>query len=161
MQVWPFTNGHTSYCRENACKGYNAIAAICTDGVVDVHITTSSVNEEKFCRFIELSLLPCLLPFDGSNPRSVVIMDNASIHHTGQATSLVEEVGAIPIFLPTYSPDLMPIKECFSKVKSYLRACHLAITVAEPNEIDDIILSAFANVTSTDCCNWIERCGYK
>ena len=63
-------------------KRHLAIAAICMDGVLDVRITTDSVDEEEFCNFIELSLLPQLLPFDGSNPRSVVVMDNAFIHHT-------------------------------------------------------------------------------
>ena len=65
-------------------KRHSAIAVICTDGVLHVRITTDNVDEDEFCKFIELSLLPQLLPFDGSNPsRSVVVLDNASIHHTG------------------------------------------------------------------------------
>ena len=64
-------------------KRHSAMA-ICIDGVLDVHITTETVDEDEFCKFIELSLIP-QLPFDGSNPRSVVVLDNASIHHTGQA----------------------------------------------------------------------------
>ena len=75
--------------------------------------------------------------------------------------SLIEEIGAIPLFLPPYSPDIMPIEECFSKVKAYLRACDPVIQVLEENEMDDIILAAFASVTPTDCSNWIEQCGYR
>ena len=85
-----------------------------------MHITSGSVNGDVFCEFIEKNLLPQLLPFNGINGRSVVVMDNVSIHHTERATALIEEIGAIPIFLPPYSPDIMPIEECFSKVKSFL-----------------------------------------
>ena len=71
-------------------KRHSAIAAIHTDGVhiLDVHVTTDNFDEVEFCKFIELSLLPQLLPY-GSNPRSIVVLDIASIHHTGQAVSLI------------------------------------------------------------------------
>ena len=52
-----------------------------TDGVEDVYVTEKSVNGEKFMDFIETTLLPILLPFTGENEKSVVIMDNAVIHH--------------------------------------------------------------------------------
>ena len=35
-------------------------------------------------------LLPHLNPFNGVNPRSVVIMDNATVHHVDQVVDLVE-----------------------------------------------------------------------
>ena len=63
-------------------KRYSAIAAMSLDGIVDVHITSESVNGDTFYEFIERNLLPQMLPFDGINGRSVVVMDNASIHHT-------------------------------------------------------------------------------
>ena len=141
-------------------KRYSAIAAMSLDGIVDVHITSESVNGDTFCEFIERNLLPQMLPFDGINGRSVVIMDNASIHHTERATALIEEIGAIPIFLPPYSPDIMPIEECFSKVKSFLRANDPLIQILREPEIEDIILAAFASITPDDCYSWVEHCGY-
>ena len=100
---------------------YSAIAAMCIDGIIDVQITTGSVNGDTFCDFIKCYLQPQLLPFNGTNPRSVVILDNAAIYHAHPATELIEETGALAVFLPPYSPDYMPIEECFSKVKSYLQ----------------------------------------
>lgn len=141
-------------------RRYSAIAAMALDGIVDVHITSGGVNGDVFCEFIEKNLLPQLLPFNGSNGRSVVVMDNASIHHTERATSLIEEIGAIPIFLPPYSPDIMPIEECFSKVKSFLRANDPLIQILRESEIEDIILAAFASITPDDCYSWVEHCGY-
>ena len=60
------------------------------------------------------------MPFDGTNPRSVVILDNASIHHCDGVVELIEST-ALVIFLPLYSPDLNPIEETFASIKSYLR----------------------------------------
>ena len=105
-------------------------------------------------------LLPQLLPYNGVNARSVVILDNASIHHIESATHLIEESGALAIFLPPYSPDYMPIEQCFSKFKSYLRAHDPIIPVLAESEIEELILSAFSSVTTDDCCGWMEDCGY-
>ena len=65
--------------------------------------------------------MPYLLPFNGVNPRSVVLLDNASIHHTARPVELIQSVGALVQYLPAYSPDLNPIEEMFSKVKACLR----------------------------------------
>ena len=88
--------------------------------------------------------------FNGINPRSVVILDNASIHHVKTATELIEETGAMLMFLSYYSPDLMPIEECFSKTKTYLRAYDPLIQTLDQNEMEELILTAFANVTTMD-----------
>lgn len=39
------------------------------------------MNGDAYCEFLERSLLPKLLLFNGVNPRSVVFLDNASIPH--------------------------------------------------------------------------------
>ena len=48
------------------------------------------VNGDKFEQFIENTVLPIINPFDGSNPLSVVIMDNCSIHHIDRVADLIE-----------------------------------------------------------------------
>ena len=50
------------------------IAALAVDSVLDFYFTCGTANGETFKDFIEQSLLPHLMPFDGTNPRSVVIM---------------------------------------------------------------------------------------
>ena len=132
-------------------KRFSTIAAMCMDGIIDVHITTGSVDGEAFCDFIERCLQPQLLPYNGTNPRSVVILDNASIHHVQPAIDLIEETGALPVFLPPYSPDFMPIEERFSKVKCYLRGCDPLVSILGESEMEEMILAAFANITADDC----------
>ena len=78
-------------------------------------------SNETFYSFIEECLLPQLLPVNGNNPHSVVIMDNCSIHHIGEIVQMIGEVGAIVHFLPPYSPDFMSIEMAFSKVKISLK----------------------------------------
>ena len=56
----------------------------CMDGMLDILISTENVDANVFCEYIERCLLPHLLPFNSINPRSVVVLDNASIHHAGK-----------------------------------------------------------------------------
>jgi len=101
---------------------YSAIPAMSLDGIHDVHITEGTVNGEKFADFVRNSLLPCLNPFNGINARSVVVMDNASIHHVDEVTDLIEaQANARLCFLPPYSPDLMPVEGVFSQVKAIIK----------------------------------------
>jgi len=78
-----------------------------------------------------------------------------SMHHVQYAASLIEEVGALVVFLPPYSPDLMPIEKLFSKVKGFLRANDPYIQIASDSEIKAVIFAAFASITSSDCYQWL------
>ncbi len=80
-------------------------------------------------------------------------MDNATIHHVEEAVKAIEDVGAIVHFLPPYSPDLNPIEEAFSKVKSTMRSLENLMT--QVDDIETIVLSAFSTVTEGDCKDWI------
>ena len=96
-------------------KRYSAIIMMSVDGLLDAYVTDGSVDGEKFCTSIECCLLPQLQPFNGRNPNSVVIIDNASIHHVESAVQMIEDTGALVHFLPPYSPDLNPTEEAFSE----------------------------------------------
>ena len=49
-------------------------------------------------------LSPNLCPFNGTNPYSVVVMDNCSIHHVEKVIKLIGMTGSLVVFLPPYSP---------------------------------------------------------
>ena len=53
------------------------------EGLHDVHIMEGSVNGIRFEEFVTETLLPILNPFNGTNTRSVVVMDKCAIHHVG------------------------------------------------------------------------------
>lgn len=60
-------------------------------------------------------------PFEGTSPKSVLVLDNCSVHHFSGAIDLLREAGILVVFLPPYSPDLNPAEELFSAVKYYLK----------------------------------------
>ena len=88
------------------------IAFMSTAGVIDFQIVRGSVDGDVFYTFMEKFLLPHLMPFDGKNPNSVVILDNCSIHHLDSVVDMIHEVKALVHFLPPYSPDFNPIQMC-------------------------------------------------
>ena len=51
-------------------------------------------------------------------PGHVVVVDDLAAHHAARARELVEARGAELVNLAAYSPDLNPIEEAFSKVKT-------------------------------------------
>ena len=51
-----------------------AILVICIEDLLDVGLYRGHVNKETFLEFVNNILVPCLLPFNGVNPRSVVIL---------------------------------------------------------------------------------------
>ena len=59
-------------------------------------------------------------PFDGQSSNSVLTLENCSIHLIVEVKQL-QQSGILVLFLPPYSPDLNPIDEAFSYVKSYLK----------------------------------------
>ena len=127
----------------------STMAAIDHNGLIHVKLTTRTVNANTFYDFIRGDLLSNLQPFDGTNERSVVIMDNCSIHHVDSITSLFEEAGVLLLFLPPYSPDYMAIEEAFSYIKAYLRL-HSDIFQVTRDPIA-LIRAAFTSITSDQC----------
>lgn len=133
----------------------SAIAFMSVNGLLDVKVFTGTSDGDLFYDFLHTHLLPQLLPFDGVNPYSVVVMDNCSIHHVPEIQRVIEDVGALLHFLPTYSPDLNPIEEAFSKVKSELK--HVEDDMGT-SDMETLLLAAFTSITPEDCQGWISHC---
>ncbi|CAB4475847.1 unnamed protein product [Rhizophagus irregularis] len=55
------------------------------------------------------------------NKNSVIVMDNAKIHHDEKLVESIEQMGCKVLYLPPYSPDYNPIEMAFSGVKSWLK----------------------------------------
>ena len=68
-----------------------------------------------FLEFIDTSLIRYILPFNGINPHSVIILDNAAIHHVDIVVDTLQSLGVLVHYLPPYSLDLNPIEEAFQK----------------------------------------------
>ena len=62
----------------------SVIAFMSTMGVLDCVPVRGGVNAEKFYDVLQKSLLPHVIPYDGTSPHSVIILDNAAIHHVDE-----------------------------------------------------------------------------
>ena len=71
------------------CRGQrvSAVAALSFERILDVKFVRGSLCGEGFSEFVELNLLSHLLPFNGSNPNSIVVLDNASSSRLRHASS--------------------------------------------------------------------------
>ncbi len=76
----------------------SAVAAICSSGVVTTELLTGTTNGDTFYDFVRGSLLPEMLPFDGINPKSVVVLDNCSIHHVRHVKDLFKSAGILVLY---------------------------------------------------------------
>ena len=131
-----------------------------TSGMLAVELKTGSVNGDDFFDYVRGSLIPEMLPFDGRNPKSIAVLDNCSIHHVCPVTQLFKDSGilTLTLFLPPYSPDLMPIESTFSYIKYYLQEHdELWQTMPDPKVL---VQAAFDSVSSSHCNGWINNCGY-
>ncbi|GAO49237.1 hypothetical protein G7K_3391-t1 [Saitoella complicata NRRL Y-17804] len=99
--------------------GWSILPGLTVDGFVALHIYQGAYNADLFYDFVEKEVLPNTTPFPG--PRSVIVMDNVRFHHDPRIAEILSYHGRKCIYLPPYSPDLNPIKECFGIMKQYMR----------------------------------------
>jgi len=115
------------------------------------------VNKERFLQFLREQVAPQLNPYPGK--RSVVVLDNCSIHHDAEIRELiVDECGAHLVYLPPYSPDFNPIEEAFSAMKAWLRRNEGLMTGQD--QIPWLVHLATSAITADDALGWFADCGY-
>jgi transposase len=87
----------------------------------------------------------------------VVVLDGLGGHRRQKVRELIEARGADLVFLPSYSPDLNPIEEAFSKIKALVRSKESA-RVREA--LVETIGRALAAITPEDTAGWFAHAGY-
>ena len=86
----------------------------------------------------------------------VMVLDGLGAHRTNRVREVIEARGAELLFLPSYSPDLNPIEEAFSKIKNIVRKAGARTREA----VDEVIGEALSAVTLEDVAGWFSHCGY-
>ena len=109
-----------------------------------------AMNGPAFAAYIREELVPEL------SPGTVVILDNLATHRNAEATQALQKAGCWFLYLPPYSPDLNPIKQAFSKLKSHLRkagARSFTELFNAPGQICDLF-------SPHECWNYFKAAGY-
>src|SRR5918997_1439152 len=109
-----------------------------------------ATDTQVFEAYVEHFLAPTL------EKGQVVVLDGLGAHRTEKVRELIEKRGAELVFLPSYSPDLNPIEEAFSKIKNIVRK-----TQARTREaLVEAIAIAISALTLEDVAGWFAHCGY-
>ncbi len=132
-------------------KNVTLISSITVEGMGPSMSIEGSSDTESFGLYIRTILAPRL------KRGQIVLMDNLSVHKSKWVRDLIEERGCKLWLLPSYSPDLNPIEEAFSKVKNLLRKAK-ARTLETLFEVTGRALRA---VSKEDARGFLEGCGYK
>jgi len=126
------------------------LAALRCDRIAAPCVIDGPINGTSFRAYVEQFLVPTLAVGD------VVIMDNLGSHKGQAVRQLIRAAGAKLFFLPRYSPDLNPIEQVFSKLKTLLRKADARTIEATWRQIG-ALLDRF---TPQECANYLTNGGY-
>ncbi len=136
----------------NRGKNQTLIAAITLEGGMGESVAVEGATDaEVFEGYVEQFLSPTL------QEGQVVVLDRLGAHRTEKVRELIEARGAELLFLPSYSPDLNPIEEAFSKIKGIVRKVGARTREALVEAID----RALSAVTPEDAAGWFAHAGYE
>jgi transposase len=137
----------------NRGKNQTLIAAITLQGGMGEAALAieGSTDAELFEAYVEELLAPTL------EAGQVVVLDKLGAHRTERVKELIEARGCDLLFLPSYSPDLNPIEEAFSKIKNLVRKAQARTREA----LNEAISEAMSAITLEDVAGWFSHCGYE
>ncbi len=131
-------------------KTLTFVGALKADRVIAPWVLDRPINRVSFLVWVTERLVPQLSPGD------IVVMDNLGSHKNAAVRAAIRGAGAKLWFLPPYSPDLNPIEQTFSKLKTLLRKA-AARTIAAVCDSVGALLDEF---TAAECSNYIRHVGY-
>jgi transposase len=120
-------------------------------GLIAVMTLTGAVDTLAFDAYLSRVLGPRLRMGD------VVVLDNLNVHKASQVEQVAEARGARVLWLAPYSHDFSPIEQCWSKIKTFLRAAKARTR----EELEAALARAIRFVTKSDIRGWFKHCGYK
>lgn len=126
------------------------IASLSLTGMGEALILEGAADTCAFETYIEQLLAPSL------QAGQTVVLDNLNIHHGERVRDAIEAKGCHLVFLPSYSPDLSPIEQAFSKLKMCLRR----LGARTKEALQDAIAQALETITDQDARHWFTHCGY-
>ena len=136
---------------KNRGKNLTLIASMSLYGMGESMCIEGATDAEAFELYVEHFLAPNL------TEGQVVVLDKLGAHRPTRIRELIEARGAELVFLPSYSPDLNPIEEAFSKIKNILRK----LGARTHQALLDAIEEALCKVTPSDAAGWFDHCGYQ
>jgi transposase len=129
---------------------YSVVAALRSTGIVAPMMLSGAMNTASLLVWVQEVLAPSL------NRGDIVVWDNLRIHKDPEVCTAITSRGARLEFLPPYSPELNPIEEAWSKMKSFLR-------LAKARTFDALLQAlgeALETISPADSAGWFKHAGY-
>jgi transposase len=128
------------------------IGALALDGVVASRGIAAATGTAVFLAFTEEVLVPALR----GRPDALVVMDNLGAHKAEKVREALDRAGLSHRYLPSYSPDMNPIEQAWSKLKTRLRA----VGARSKEALQAALGPALATITAQDARGWFRLAGY-
>jgi len=135
----------------NRGRNTTVLASMSVEGMGPSMAVEGATTARVFETYVERVLAPTL------RKGQVVVMDNLSVHKGERVRELIEDRGCELLYLPSYSPDLNPIEEAFSKIKGLLRKAQARSREA----LLEAIGAAISAVSDRDALGFFEHSGYR
>lgn len=132
-------------------KSTTLVAGLNLKGIVAPTIIDGPMDGRMFRAYVEQVLVPELKPGD------IVILDNLPAHKVSDIDRILQKAGATLRFLPPYSPDLNPIENAISQIKSILKK----IAARTKDALDRAITEAIDAVKPQQAENYFKAAGYE
>ena len=135
----------------NRGKNTTVLASMSVEGMGPSLAVEGGTTARVFETYVERVLAPTL------RRGQVVVMDNLSAYKGERVRELIEARGCRLLYLPSYSPDLNPIEEAFSKVKGLMRRAEARTREA----LTEAMGKALGAVSARDARGFFEHSGYR
>ena len=135
---------------QNYGSNITMLASLGLSGLQALMTVEGATDGDVFKVYVEEVLCPTLSRGD------LVVMDNLGAHKVRGIREAIEGRGAKVLYLPPYSPDLSPLEECWSKIKSVLRKAAARTREA----LEAVLKQAIRMVSEADAVAWFAHCGY-
>ncbi len=126
------------------------IADLRHDRITAPYVFDGAIKGKRFLAWVQQALVPTL------SKGNIVIMDKLSSHKINGVREAIEAVGATPLYLPPYSPDLNPIEQVFAELKAILRK----LGARSADDLWRAIGNALDDFSPTECRNYLVNAGY-
>ncbi len=135
---------------------WSILPALDIGGYLEWRIFQGAITADIFYEFLRDQVLPKCEPYPGK--RSLIVMDNASIHRSNAVKELCELHGVRLLFLPPYSPDYNPIESTFKDLKTWLKRYY---TKADDfDTFEEFLAYAVLQNCKRDMTAHFRNCGY-
>jgi transposase len=135
----------------NRGKNTTLLSSMTIEGMGPSLAVEGATTARVFETYVERVLAPTL------RRGQVVVMDNLSAYKGERVRELIEGRGCELFYLPSYSPDLNPIEEAFSKMKGLLRK----VEARSREVLLEALGAAISAITDQDARGFFEHCGYR